>query len=234
MGPVILFLAAIASIIGWWLLQQRLTAKPWLEEGAIGDVPGTGASTMAPAKIGLGFFLAVVGALFALLISAYFMRRGMSDWRALPVPDLLWSNTAALIASSIALQWAWVAAKQGWVEDVKIGVLLGGAFAIVFLIGQLLVWRQLTAAGYFLATNPANAFFFLMITLHGLHLSGGLIALGRTTIRMSRGGGIVRLRLSVELCATYWHFLLLIWLVLMALLTRSVDKFVALCSQFLS
>ncbi len=32
-SAIILFMAVIAVIVGWWLSQQRLTAKPWLEEG---------------------------------------------------------------------------------------------------------------------------------------------------------------------------------------------------------
>jgi hypothetical protein len=61
----------------------------------------------------LGVFLAVVGSLFALFISAYSMRMNMVDWRALPVPRLLWFNTGVLVMSSIALQWAHMAARSG-------------------------------------------------------------------------------------------------------------------------
>ena len=78
MSAIILFMAVIAIIAGWWLSQQRLTAKPWLEEDGIGDFPATGALTLPAAKIGLGVFLAVVGSLFALFISAYSMR--MNRW----------------------------------------------------------------------------------------------------------------------------------------------------------
>ncbi|MFX5494500.1 cytochrome c oxidase subunit 3, partial [Acinetobacter baumannii] len=78
--------------------------------------------------------------------------------------------------------------------------------------GQLLAWRQLSAAGYWLAANPANTFFYLLTALHGLHVAGGLAALGRVTVRAWRGSDAGRLALSVELCATYWHFLLVIWL----------------------
>ena len=68
---------------------------------------------MPAAKVGLGVFLAVVGCLFALFTSAYFMRMGLSDWRALPVPRLLWLNTGVLVLSSVALQCALVAARNG-------------------------------------------------------------------------------------------------------------------------
>jgi cytochrome c oxidase subunit 3 len=230
MSVIILFMAGIAAIAGWWLSQQRLTAKPWLEEGVIADVRGDS----APAKIGLGVFLAVVGSLFALFISAYSMRMNMADWRALPVPRLLWFNTGVLVLSSIALQWAHVAARRNDMDGVIVGLGAGAAFAVTFLVGQLLAWRQLNAAGYFLASNPANSFFYLITAAHGLHLMGGLVALGRTTAKVWRGAEMTRVRLSVELCAIYWHFLLLIWLVLFGLLTGWAGDFIDICRQLLN
>ncbi len=70
--------------------------------------------------------------------------------------------------------------------------------------------------GFGAATNPASSFFYLITAVHGLHLAGGLVALARAALRSARGGAA--LRLSIELCATYWHFLLIAWLVLFALL----------------
>ena len=174
---------------------------------------------MPAAKIGLGVFLAVVGSLFALFISAYSMRMNMADWRPLPVPRLLWLNTGVLVLSSVALQWAHVAARRDDMDGVSVGLCAGGASAVAFLVGQLLAWQQLSAAGYFLASNPANAFFYLITAVHGLHLLGGLVALGRTTAKVWRGAEMAQVRLSVELCTIYWHFLLLVWLVLL----RSAD-----------
>jgi cytochrome c oxidase subunit III len=214
----IIFLAVIAAIVVWWVRQHRLTAKPWLEEGPLGDLPGSGASTVPAAKIGLGVFLAVVGSLFALFISAYFMRMHMADWKPVPLPKFLWLNTAVLVISSVALQWAQVAASRGQMDGVRTGLLAGGVSALAFLAGQLLAWQQLTAEGYFLASNPANAFFYLITAVHGAHLLGGLVALGRTAAKVWRGFKAEQIRLSVELCAIYWHFLLAVWLVLLGLL----------------
>ncbi|MBR0843109.1 cytochrome c oxidase subunit 3 [Bradyrhizobium liaoningense] len=234
MSAVILFLAVIAAIAGWWLLQQRLTAKPWLEEGPAGQFPGGDTMTWPAAKIGLGVFLAVASALFVLFISAYSMRMNVVDWRALPVPRLLWLNTGVLVLSSVALQWSYMAARRHDVEDVMIGLLAGGASAVIFLAGQLLAWQQLNAAGYFVASNPANSFFYLLTAVHGLHLTGGLVALGRTSAKVWRSPKSADMRLSVELCAIYWHFLLLVWLVLLGLLTGWTDDFVNICRQLLS
>jgi cytochrome c oxidase subunit III len=233
-SAIVLYMAGIAIIAGWWLSQQRLATKPWLEEGVFADPRVEGAPTVPPAKIGLGVFLAVAGSLFTLLMSAYSMRIGMADWRALPMPTLLWINTAVLVVSSVALHWAYMAARRNDLEGVIAGLLTGGASGVIFLIGQLLVWQQLNVAGYFLASNPANAFFYLITAVHGLHLVGGLVALGRTIAKVFRGIKLVELRLSVELCAIYWHFLLLVWLVLLGLLTGWTDNFVAICRQLLT
>jgi cytochrome c oxidase subunit 3 len=233
-SAIILFMAGIAAIAGWWLSQQRLAAKPWLEEGVMVDLREERTSSLPAAKIGLGVFLAVVGSLFALFISAYSMRMNMVDWRTLPVPRLLWFNTGVLVMSSIALQWAQMAARRNDMDVALVGLLAGGVSAFLFLVGQLLAWQQLNIAGYFLASNPANSFFYLITAVHGLHLMGGLVALGRTTAKVWHGVAATQVRLSVELCAIYWHFLLLVWLVLLGLLTGWADNFVDICRQLLS
>jgi len=207
-------------------------AKPWLEVGA--EFPGTGALSLPAATIGLGVFLAVVGSLFALMISAYFMRSHGADWSPLPAPMLLGLNTGVLILSSAALQWAQVAARRGQIDNVKVGLFAAGVSALAFLAGQLLAWQQLNTQGYFLASNPANAFFYLLTGLHGLHLLGGLVALALTADKVWQGFELGQVRLSVRLCAIYWHFLLLLWFVLFSLLTPWVDDFAAICRQLVS
>jgi cytochrome c oxidase subunit III len=230
----LILLVVIGAIAAWWLSQQRLTSKPWLEVGVIDDFPGTGASSLPAATIGLGVFLAVVVTLFALLISAYFMRMQVADWAQMPAPQLLWFNTGVLILSSVSLQYAQVAARRGRMEDVGGGLVAGGLFAFAFLVGQLVAWQQLNAEGYFLATNPANAFFYLLTGLHGLHLLGGLVALALTADKVWQGVELGQVRLSVRLCAIYWHFLLLLWLVLFTLLTPWVGDFAVICRQLLT
>ena len=95
---------------------------------------------------------------------------------------------------------------------------------LAFLAGQVLAWERLSAAGNYGPGNPAYAFFILLTALHGLHLVGGLFVLLRALARVWRGvdkASVVarsRIRLSVQLCTVYWHWLLLIWLGLFALL----------------
>jgi len=145
----------------------------------------------------------------------------VSDWRPLPEPWLLWLNTAILGLSSVAMQKGVNAARARQVERVKSSMLAAGGFAFAFLVGQLIVWHQLISLGYFAAETPANAFFYLLTAAHGVHLLGGLVAWGRVMRRFKAGPDTVRLRESMELCTTYWHYLFIVWVVFFLLLLFS-------------
>jgi cytochrome c oxidase subunit 3 len=215
------FVALLAGVVVWGLLARRLTAKPWETPGSTEDLEAEGAEGLPPAKVGLWTLLAVITSLFGLFISAYWMRmqHAHGDWSPLAVPRLLWLNTALLILSSAGMQWARAAARRGQADRVKVGLAAGGVLAWAFLAGQLLAWRQLSASGYFMASSPAIAFFYLLTGVHGLHLLGGLLVWGKTVVRMAHAGvELIDLRLSVELCTVYWHYLLLVWLVLFTVL----------------
>ncbi len=194
---------------------RELSSKPWLESQAKLDNARTGeAYAMPSVTVGLRVFLGVVTVVFSLLVVAYSDRMTISDWRPVPEPLLMWLNIVVLIASSIAMQWAVFSARQGRTANVEAGMLIGGACALAFLAGQIMVARQLDALGYYAPTNPALAFLYLLTALHAIHLLGGLVAWGRTVIKMWGGAEARQVCLTVELCAFYWHFLLVVWLVL--------------------
>jgi cytochrome c oxidase subunit 3 len=215
------FLALLVGVVVWGLLARRLTAKPWETSGAPAELEAGSAVSLPPAKVGLWTLLAVITSLFGLFISAYWMRmeHAHGDWNPLAVPRVLWLNTGMLILSSAGMQWAREAVGRGQAERLRIALLAGGALAWAFLAGQLLAWHQLSVSGHFVASNPAIGFFYLLTGVHGVHLLGGLFVWGKTVVRMAQPGvELVDLRLSVELCTVYWHYLLLVWLVLFGVL----------------
>lgn len=173
---------------------------------------GLEAFPIPTARVGLWVFMAVASVLFSALVSAYLVRMNLPDWRSLPEPKLLWLNTALLGLSSLFLQRATWASRQQRLEATRRNLRLGGLLGFAFVAGQLLAWSQLQAMGYFLTSNPSSSFFYLMTALHALHLLGGLVAWGVVSSRTPPAP------LAVELCTTYWHFLLLVWLVLYGLL----------------
>ena len=172
--------------------------------------------------VGLFVYFAVAVVMFSLMTATYVMRMGLPgvmdhgggrDWVPMPDPPLLWINSAILVASSIAWETARRAARHGAKHKAGQASFAGAVLGLAFLCGQLLLWRQYQAAGYYLSANPAYAFFYLLTALHGCHIVGGLIAAGRAL-------GARNLR-NIGLCAIYWHFLLLIWILLAALLVST-------------
>lgn len=230
MSLVLIFSTVLMGAAVWWLLKQSINVQPWVAQGSVEDVHG-GIASRPPAKIALWMFLAVVSVLFMLLIVAYGGRMAYEIWRPVPQLSLLWANTFVLILSSVALQWARVSVRRGRMDAMRVGLLVGGALTVVFLLGQIWAWRQLANMKYFEVTNPAIAFFYLITGLHGLHLMGGLVALGRTGARVWGDFKVAKVRQSVELCTTYWHFLLGVWLALFGLLFsgNNLDLLLAIC-----
>lgn len=161
-------------------------------------------------RTGLIVFMAVATTLFSLLLLAYGMRMREPDWQPIPHPALLWWNTGALVLASIAMQRArqLTLHRAAW-------LVAGGVLAAVFVLGQLAAWRMLSAAGQTVAVNPSNSFLYLLTGLHGLHVLGGLVAWVVTIVRVRRPDPF-RAQRAIALCALYWHFLLSVWLVLLA------------------
>jgi len=200
---------------------RALLEKPWnAHPTADGALPKMDfVQEVAPQKVALLFFLGVVAVLFGLFISAYFIRMSLDDWRPIPLSNLLWLNTGILFLSSFALQWTHNVLKRGDVHKLKTGLATGAILTLAFICGQLLVWQQMSGAGYLINNNPANSFFYVLTGIHVLHILGGLWVWTRASVRVWSGKGLEEVRLSIELCALYWHFLLLVWLVVFALLS---------------
>jgi cytochrome c oxidase subunit 3 len=171
--------------------------------------------------VALRVFLAVVTSVFFLLFLAYRIRMQYPDWRPLPLPSTLWFNTVLLVLASVVMQWTRSQADGERIGPLRLGMVLSGLLTIGFLCGQLLAWSQLIDAGYGLRANPSSAFFYLLTAVHGLHVIGGLWVWLRATARAFGKDGAASVLNSVQLCATYWHFLLLVWLVMLYFLVTT-------------
>ena len=210
-------------------LIARLAEKSW-ETPGFDDLREPDSYRPAAATVGVYLYFGVATVIFTLLTAAYLMRMGFpsaadhgigDDWRPMPEPPLLWINTAILILSSLAWETARRAAWREEARRMRPMAIAGGFLGMLFLAGQLLLWRYYQAAGYYLSANPANAFFYLLTAVHGLHLAGGIVACARTMGQMAIGTDVGRVRRNVRLCAVYWHYLMLVWLMLAGLLVMT-------------
>ncbi len=192
--------------------------KSWATPGVVGEINDRSVGPGPTAKTGLRFFLAVLTSMFFLFIVGYRMRMQLADWQPLADPAVLWLNTLLLVLSSFALQRAKNAAERGTIGAVRTNLTAAGILTFTFLFGQYFAWQELLGTGSYAKTNPSFAFFFLLTGLHAIHLVGGLYVWARSAFKAWSGMEIVRFKLSIELCTTYWHYLLAVWLVFFILL----------------
>lgn len=199
---------------------STLSQKPWMADQAAIDNNHIGQAVSMPlSRVALYVLMAVIGVLFSLFSVAYIGRMAYGDWRTLPEPTLLWLNTAIIMLSSISFHQATKNAKENQIKRSREYLLLSGVLTFGFIVGQLFVWRELVSFGYFASTNPSYAFFYLLTALHILHLAGGLIAWTVVTVKsFIPQKETSDFALKVNLCAVYWHFLLIVWALLFIML----------------
>ncbi|MDC0057320.1 alternative cytochrome c oxidase polypeptide CoxN [Alphaproteobacteria bacterium] len=203
---------------------QILSQKPWdPSQAKIDNMHEGGTINLSTGKLGLRFIMFVSTIFFCLFIVTYSDRMVYPDWQRMPEPWLLWANTIVLFFSSIVFVSTQIASKKNQFQTVKNRLLLIGFLAFAFLIGQLLVWHQLVQSGYYVSTNPSNAYFYVFTALHALHLLGGLVYWNIALKKVWISSNIIvsKVKHTVELCAIYWHFLLAVWLVLFGLMLFS-------------
>jgi cytochrome c oxidase subunit 3 len=161
--------------------------------------------------------MATVTMLFVGFTSAYLVRRASPDWRPIEPPPLLWLNTAVLLSSSVLLETA-RRRLRGWAPaDASRWLAGAGLLGMLFLAGQVAAWRQLAGRGVFLASSPHSSFLHLLSGVHGAHLLGGLGWFASALIRLRRFA-LLPGEDGLDLLATYWHFLAVVWVYVLLLL----------------
>ena len=218
-----------------------LRDKPWLHQPAsAGDVTAyAGPDTPAAGRIALRFGMTVVSVIFFLFIITFLSRSQYPDfealagapWQPFTDPSRLWLNTAILFCASLAMQLGLSSARKEQLNRAIVGVGAAVFFSVLFLLAQLDLWQHLQSMGFYVNGNPANSYFYLLTAVHGLHLAGGLVVLAYVIFRLWYDYSPHTLSAPLQLCTTYWHFLLGVWLVLFALLTSTPDTINALAAM---
>ncbi|WGG48209.1 bb3-type cytochrome oxidase subunit III [Rugamonas sp. DEMB1] len=206
--------------------EPAAAAPPVASSSAPAPAPSAASAAAPPAVAALWLLMGVLSMLFLLFGAAYLMRMSLPDWRPLPfVPWQLWLSSALLAASGAG----WEASRRRAARPAggAAGAALAAAClaALAFLAAQLWAWQRMSALNFPLAGNPANSFFYLLTGLHGLHVAGGLlVGAGACLVSLRGAGGVggagarAAAALRLRLCARYWHFLLVWWLLLFGLL----------------
>jgi cytochrome c oxidase subunit 3 len=187
-----------------------------------GDVHSVQEYAPPPASTGIWVALAAISMTFAALTSALVVRKGGAiDWQHFTLPSILYLNSIVLLASSLTLELgrrrvaAYMGGLRSTVQHPARWLYVTFSFGLLFVAGQYMAWRQLSAQGLYLATNPSSSFFYVFTAGHALHVLGGLGGLHRVIRKLKR---LDLRRSTLDATARYWHFMGALWVYLLVLL----------------
>lgn len=173
-----------------------------------------------PAKFSLWLFIVSIILLFGGLTSAYIVSKGIQTdlvmWHVFDLPSLFWYNSIVLVVSSVLIYLGVRGAKKGDFNRAKTAFILTWVLGVFFLIGQFYAWGSLDDAGVVFgkAGSTAGNYLYALTAVHGLHIIAGLSFLSVVLFRMLRNRYTVDNTVAIENCATFWHFLDLLWIYL--------------------
>jgi cytochrome c oxidase subunit 3 len=175
---------------------------------------------MNPKKFAMWLFLATVLMLFASLTSAYIVRRAYGDWEVFDLPPMFYWTSLVIIVSSVTMHMSYLSAKRSNPSRTMLWITITAILSLIFLVGQLIGWSQLTSSGvHFSFDHPAGSFVYIFSGLHGVHLISAVVFL----VIVWNSARQLRINsknlAQMEMCVTYWHFLGGLWLYLFAFLT---------------
>ncbi|WP_080238108.1 cytochrome c oxidase subunit 3 [Spirosoma rigui] len=170
--------------------------------------------SMNPKKFILWLFIVSIIMLFAAMTSAYLVRRAEGNWLDYTVPAVFAYSSIVLVASSLTMHWAYIAAKKDNFRSLKIAITITFALGMAFLYMQFQGWVQLVDQNVFFVGNPAGSFMYIFTGLHAFHLISGLIVLVFALVAAFRMKVHAKNMNQIEIAASYWHFLDILWLYL--------------------
>ena len=188
--------------------------------GGGGDEGGrpSGGKHASPAVVGIIVLMCASTMTFGAMFCAFVVRRRMSgDWHHLPLPPILWWNTALLLLSSVAIDWGRRVLRRNRRPLFNVLWTIGTLMGTWFLIGQIIAWRQLEGQGFYIVGNPSSAFFFVLTWAHAAHVVGALAAVYYVEFLGLRYELGPNRRGWVNGSALFWHFLDVMWLGIMGL-----------------
>ncbi len=170
----------------------------------------------------LRLFLVSLSMAFGAVLAFYFiMRSRISPWPPPGTPALprgLWLSTVLIVASSFTMHAAVRAVRQDRQTALRFAALSTLVLALGFLVSQTFNWVLAVAAKMPPGLNMFAITFYLLTGLHALHIAAGLIPLGIVTVRAFLGRYTSAHSAGVRQCATFWHFVDVVWLVIFAAL----------------
>jgi len=169
-----------------------------------------------PYKFALWVAIASIIMMFAGLTSAFIVKSNLVGWSNIEMPTVFWYSTATMLISSVTVQMALRSFQHREMNKYRlligITLVLGSLFIVLQFVGFNELWQQHIR---FIGSAGAGQFLYVIFGLHGIHVLGGVIAMiimvARTYFGKVRSYNVA----PVEVIATYWHFVDILWIYLL-------------------
>jgi cytochrome c oxidase subunit III len=178
-----------------------------------------------PQRFALWVGMASLTMLFAALTSAYIVREGAGNWVEFEIPKNFFVSGGLLLLSSVTMWWAVRSFKQDKLASYRLALSLTLTLAFAFCVSQYMGWIELQKIGMYIEGNPSGSFIYVISFIHIAHVGVGLVLLFATYLRsfiLFKNPAKwliwhqnINKSIRIELLATYWHFVDVLWLYLL-------------------
>ncbi len=170
-----------------------------------------------PHKFSLWVAMASIIMAFSGLISAYLVKMNQDNWLSFRLPSIFTISTIVILLSSGTMFLTVKAFKEREMPRYRAFITLTAFLGLLFIILQVVGFLTVQHGGVkliFKGANASGSFLLVIAGLHILHILGGVIALlvqfFRAFSRKTRAYSVI----PVEVTATYWHFVDILWIVI--------------------
>ncbi len=168
-----------------------------------------------PHKFTLWVAIGSIVMMFAGLTSAYIVKSSQASWQSVGMPAIFWGSTVTIVLSSLSMHLALRSFKHREMTRYRMFISVTFLLGVIFVACQWIGFRQLWDSGIqFSGASGGGQFLYVIAGLHALHVLGGVVALGVMFIRAFLGRTKIYGSVPVEVMATYWHFVDILWLYL--------------------
>lgn len=170
-----------------------------------------------PHKFTLWVGMGSIVMMFAGLTSAYIVKQSQANWLEFSLPSVFWVSTLVILVSSLTIHLALKAFKAREMLRYRRLITLTALLGVLFGVLQFAGFNALHKNGvqlFGVGSNPSASFLGIITGLHVLHVLGGVVALLVIFARAYRTKTRSYSATPVEIVATYWHFVDILWIYL--------------------
>ncbi|ADP83966.1 putative cytochrome c oxidase, subunit III [Pseudofrankia inefficax] len=174
-----------------------------------------------PGEAGMWFFVLFETLIFTSYFGVYLYYRAQHEAAYLQAQSHLdlWLGvlgTIALLTSSWSVARCVQTARAGRYQTALRDAALTAGFGVVFLGLKIAEWARQIHAGNTFTSNDFFQYYFFLTAIHCIHLLIGFVVLGVLVHQLSSPRR--RSQEVIETCATYWHTVDFLWVLIFALL----------------